>query len=530
MKKLFSFVFIAVVTLGGVEGFAQTLEYKDVAGIFYSRCTSCHHQNGGAPFSMMNWSETSPWCPQIKADLNSGKMPPWSPDTNYTRFLHERIITSTEKSTIINWINQGCSQGDTTKAPPAPTYTKYKLNGTPDLILKIPTFTSNATGSTDAYNCFALPTGLAQDRIIRAFEVIPGNAPIVHHVVIKVDTTGTVNSDLSGGCFTEPGQFDLGVYAPGSFPTIFPGQAPLKAGIKLKAGSKIIMQIHYPAGSGGKQDSTQIRLYFYPLSATGIRTMYVSTLLQNWSMFILANTTPSYTAKYPNSGGLTVPLSVYATFPHSHLICKTMLNYADNGTNTIPLIRINNWDFNWQGFYTFKNLVKLPVGYTIHSSHMYDNTTANPNNPNNPPQNVVAGTSTTDEMLFDSFQYLIYQTGDENIDIGSLFTNDSLLNPPGSVNNILASLSSVFAYPNPFNDFVKIGYELNYPAETSISVYSVFGSEVKNLSAGFNSAGAYTLNWDGRNSSGAKVPAGVYFYTVKAGNSSTSGKIMVLPR
>ena len=275
MKKLYILLFIAGISLSA----SAQLVYKDVAGIFYSRCTGCHHVNGGAPFAMMNYSETSPYASSIQNDLNIGKMPPWSPDTTYSRFIHERAITASEKAAILSWISTGAQKGDTTLAPPAPTYTKYHLVGKPDLILQIPTFTSN--GTTDAYNCFALPTGLAVDRIIRAFEVIPGDPAIVHHVVVKVDTTGTATSNLTGTCTSQPGNFDLDVYAVGGAPTVFPGKAPLKMGIKLKAGSKIVLQIHYPAGTAGMLDSTQIRIYFYPLNTTGIRNVYVSTPLQN---------------------------------------------------------------------------------------------------------------------------------------------------------------------------------------------------------------------------------------------------------
>lgn len=523
MRFFYLLTFVAGISFSA----SAQLVYKDVAGIFYSRCTGCHHVDGGAPFPMMNYSETYPWSSLIQADLNSGKMPPWSPDTNYTRFLHERVITTSEKNAILSWISTGSQMGDTTIAngcPPAPTYTKYKLNGTPDLILKIPTFTSNG-GATDAYNCFALPTGLTQDRIVRAFEVVPGNPAIVHHVVVKVDSTGTVNSDLTGGCFSQPGDFDLDVYAPGGAPTVFPGQAPLKMGISLKAGSKVVLQIHYPPGTAGQLDSTQIRLYFYPVSATGIRKVFVETLLQNWSMFIFANTTPTYTAQ----SSVPAAISIFGTFPHSHLICKSMTNWADNGTNTIPLIKINNWDFEWQGFYTFPNLVKIPAGYTLRSSHLFDNTTNNPNNPNNPPQFVQAGTGTLDEMLFDSFQYLLYQTGDENIDIGSLLANDTLLTTSVTETSSIMNVQS-YAYPNPFTDYVKIGYELVYPAHTEVSIYNIYGSEIKNLSYQYNSAGEYSINWDGKNSSGTKVPSGIYFYIITAGKSKTSGKIILMPR
>jgi hypothetical protein len=396
------------------------------------------------------------------------------------------------------------------------------------MTLQIPTFTSNAS-SVDAYNCFALSTGLTQDRWLRAYEIVPGNPAIVHHVVVTVDTTGTASSNLSGTCYNAPGQISIGGYAPGAPPTVFPGQAPLKAGMRIKAGSKIIMQIHYPAGTAGQQDSTKIRLYFYPINEPGIRPVYSSVPLQNWSLFIPANTVQTFTAKYPSAGGLPVPISLYATFPHSHLICTSITNYADSGTNIIPLIRINNWDFEWQGYYTYPNLVKIPAGYTLRATHVYDNTVNNPNNPNNPPQLVTAGTSTTDEMLFDAFQWFYYQTGDENIDIGSLLANDSLLNPT-LVNELSPVHIHSYAYPNPFIDFVKITYELTREATTSVSVYNVYGSEIKNISFTHHTPGIYSVIWDGKNNFGEKVSAGIYLYTIRSGNSVTGGKIVMMPR
>ncbi len=520
MKKLLT-LFIAGISFSA----CAQLVYKDVAGIFYSRCTQCHHANGGAPFPMMNYSETYPWSSLIQADLNSGKMPPWSPDTTYTRFLHERIITVSEKNAILSWIASGSLMGDTTIAngcPPAPVYTsQYKLQGTPDLIVKVPAFPSNSA-SNDAYNCFALPTGLTQNRIIRAFEVVPSNPALIHHIVVKLDSTGTVSSNTSGTCFLQPGDFVLDVYAPGGMPTVFPGQAPLKIGIPIKAGSNIVLQVHYPPGTAGLIDSTEMRIFFYPVSATGIRTVYVSTLLQNWNMLIFANTTATYTAQYPLSGGLTVPLSIFGTFPHAHLVNKNMLNYADSGPNTIPLIRINNWDFDWQGFYTFRNLVKIPAGYTLRASHLYDNTTNNPNNPNSPPALVLAGEGTTDEMLFDSFQYLIYQTGDELIDIDSLLANDTLLNPLTSVNEpIISEEIKSFVFPNPFSETTTVwaeGFDFG-TQQPQLKVLDILGNEV-------HSQIVHSEN----ERINLKLSSGVYFYSIVQGKTSASGKLVVLPK
>jgi len=47
-------------------------------------------------------------------------MPPWHPDTSYTRFVDEHTITQAEKIAIINWITHGAIKGDTTMASPPP--------------------------------------------------------------------------------------------------------------------------------------------------------------------------------------------------------------------------------------------------------------------------------------------------------------------------------------------------------------------------------------------------------------------------
>ena len=527
MKKSYILVFITVISLS----VNAQLVYKDVAGIFNNRCTGCHHPDGGAPFSMMTYSQILPWGNQIKNNLQTGKMPPWSPDTSYKHFIYERTITQTEKNTIYNWIANGMQKGDTTLAPPAPTYTKYKLSGKPDLILKIPTFTSNAI-TKDAYDCMVLPTGLTQDRIIRAFEVVPGNSAIVHHVGVNIDSSGAATDDLSGTCYSAPGDATLDVYAPGSPPTVYSGQAPLKMGVRIKAGSSIVLNIHYPQGSAGQKDSTQIRLYFYPVNATGVRPVYLAGLLTNSNLYIPANTIKTYTDQYPPIGTLPVPISFYSAFPHSHLIATTIENYAFSPTDTIPLLRINKWNFEWQGFYTFNKMVKVPAGYKLFAKHTYDNTAGNPNNPNHPPQLITVGYNTTDEMFVDFFQYMIYQPGDENLDIGALLANDTLLHPVAvSVSEHSSFAISSFASPNPFGEYVKIGYELTHPADVAISIFNLYGDEIKNLSyQRNNSAGTYSVIWDGKNDDGAKVPAGIYFYTIRSGQKKAGGKIVLMQK
>ncbi len=522
-KQILSF---GLLLLLAIPGTAQ-IYYKDVAPIFISRCTSCHNPYGH--FSMLNYTETAQYSSIIKNYLQTGKMPPWSPDTTYSRFDHERHISASEKAEIISWINGGSLMGDTTLAPVPPVYARYKLRGTPDLEIKAPVFTSNAV-SSDSYVCFSIPMGLTQDRILRAYEIVAGNPAIVHHVIANIDTAATTTTDLSGTCYQAPGNFSIGGYAPGAEPTVFPGQAPLKIGIRIKAGSKIVLQVHYPTGTGGQIDSTKIRLYFYPIGETGVRHVYVTTPLQNWSLAIPANTVTPFSAHYPSSGTTAYAISMFGAFPHSHKVCTSIVNYAYSPTDTIPLIRINNWDFNWQGYYTYQKLAVIPAGHILYSKHVYDNTTANLNNPNTPPQLVIAGTSTTNEMLFDSYEWLVYQPGDENIDVSSLLVNDTLLVAGIKPTFISASGElKTYAYPNPFSQEVTIGYQLNSPSAVTIDIYSIYGLKVKTIQSRADFAGTHMLTWDGRNNEGGRLPSGTYIYYIKAVGKQASGKLSLQP-
>ena len=88
--------------------------------------------------------------------------------------------------------------------------------------------------------------------------------------------------------------------------------------------------------------------------------------------------------------------------------------------DSIPLIKINQWDFRWQYFYTFKKMQKIPAGSTIFVYGTYDNTKNNPLNPFNPPRVVAereGSMRTTDEMFQFIITYLPYQNGDENVSL-----------------------------------------------------------------------------------------------------------------
>lgn len=521
MKKLLLlFIFMASFSS---RSFSQ-LEYKDVAGIFYNRCASCHHENGGAPFSLTSYSSTIPEVFNIETALLANHMPPWPADTTYRRFAREHIITVSEKNAILSWISTGAIQGDTTLAPPAPTYSTYKLTPPPDLIVTIPTFTSNATATNDAYNLFVLPSGLATNRIIKAVEIVPGNPGIVHHVSVGADTTASSTNDLSGSAFTFPANVGIGGFIPGSEPIVFPSASILKMGVTIKAGSQFLLQIHYPAGSGGQQDSTQVRIYFYPPGTTGVREVYAFAPIQNWNFYMLPNEIKTVTSDTNMLDWF--PISVFSSLPHSHKICTEIENYAykASGTpDTIPLMKINDWEFHWQFYYYYRNLVKIPPGYRWHGIHTYDNTAANPHNPYSPPQLIIPGVNSNDEMFYDSFQIMVYYPGDENINIDSLLSVDPLLTASINETPYTKPWLYSFAYPNPFSKKTTIQIVNSYEKTTKDEDYSIefFDAEGRkvNLTAVRNE-NAFEVNNNG-------ISKGIYFYRILSNsNILSTGKII----
>lgn len=517
MLKNYSIIFFAFLIGCNLNIQAQT--YKDIAPIVYTNCGGCHH-NGGISFPLVSYYHLSSMGVPVKYAIEQNNMPPWPANPSYRHYHKERVLSASDKNSLLTWINNGMPAGDTTQAPPPPNYSQYQLHGTPDLIVTIPKFTSTAVGS-DHYYCINVPTGLIQDRYIRAFEFVPANATIIHHAVITIDTTNTATNDMSGGCYNFQGQINIGDYAPGMGPTVLPAVSPVKFGFKLKANSQISFQIHVPAGSAGQTDSSQLRLYFYPVNEPNVRDMYFTTALQHWNFYIPANDSATVTQRYPGVAGLPSDISLFSLFPHSHQTCKSIINFAYKNADTIPLIDIPRWDFHWQGQYILKNLLKIPATYRIFSKHVFDNTILNPNTPNhNLP--VYPGTDTDDEMFFDSFIYAKYITGDETYNIDSLLMADPIWGPT-AVNAIYPAFYSVSVFPNPANQIVNFEYFLTQANMTTLDIYTLSGVRVSQIHRGIEPMGHRHHTW----SIPSQITHGTYVYKLSAGKSIKSGKIII---
>ena len=395
--------------------FGQSPNYsEDIAPIIYNKCLQCHHTGGIGPLSLETYPNAVSNAGLIQHVVSSGEMPPWPPDTTYQRFAYENILSIDEIAKITDWITAGVPLGDTNLLPQMPIFSNNSNFGPADLEIQIPTYSSTATSNSDDYVCISIPSGLVQDRQVRAIEVIPGNIEIVHHVLVAINEFGSPSTTITPNCMAPIGGDQVYTYAPGSLPIEFPVDSLNKFGIEIPANSSIELGMHYPEGTFGQLDSTIVKFYFYPQN-TSIREIYTEYLITEGlppdpPFSIPANQITQMSSSY---GPIINDISVMSIFPHMHLLGKDMQCFAVTPTNdTINLIRINKWDFEWQGAYLYKQFIKIPAGSIIYAFGTYDNT-ASITNPN--PVLVQSGLNTDDEMFVFIFQFLDYQIGDENI-------------------------------------------------------------------------------------------------------------------
>ena len=499
MKFISSLLFVLSLSFS----FAQTWS-GEVAEIFYEKCTKCHHQGGGAPFSLVDYNEANTMATSIYDAVYQGQMPPWPPNEESAEFLHDRTLEASEKTTILNWLTTGTPEGDASQTPPPPVYNQGSILGDGDLEVQIPTYASKAIAEDD-YVCFSLPTNLTENRIIKAVEVIPGNPEIVHHVLVYVDQNGSEVTDTIGGDCASPSDLNtklVGGFTPGATPIIFPSQDPIKLGVSVNAGAKIYLNMHYPIGSYGLQDSTKVIFHFYPQSESNVREVSSDPLLINYSFYLPPEQVTSVEAQYPSSGTTSMNYSLFSIFPHMHLLGKEIGTYAVKpGQDTVPLIHIPHWDFDWQDFYKFRYLQKIPQGSRLKAYGTFDNTSSNIHNPFSPPQAIFFGLNTTDEMFVTYLQYLPYVTGDENYDLTDLTVM--------SIEEYIQSDNAeITVYPNPFSqDGIQMSFTNELHLQDQVYIYDNLGNRVSVI----QHMTEKEIYWNGQNDNGQSVKPGVYY-------------------
>ena len=396
--------------------------YKDIAPLMQNRCQECHRSGEVAPMSFMSYDQVRPWAKAIKNAVLTKKMPPWFADPHFGKFSNDRSLSQHEIDTLMAWIDGGAKEGDKKDAPQPRQFAEGWQIGQPDLVLQMPIAVDiPATGVVD-YTYVVIPTGFTEDKWVQFAEARPDARSAMHHVIAFLRPPGNhwlkdakpgvpfipehwggardqAKQDKPAGQANKasledqlPGELLVG-FAPGLPPTeCKPGEAKL-----VKAGSDIILQLHYTPNGKATTDRSRIGLIFAK-EPPQRRVMTMNAM----NVFLKI---PPGDGNYETHAHATIPQDVTLVnmMPHMHLRGKDFLYTAVYPTGEKQvLLNVPHFDFNWQLAYVEDQELLLPKGTRIECVAHYDNS---PNNPANPDatKEVRWGDQTWEEMMIGWF-------------------------------------------------------------------------------------------------------------------------------
>ena len=381
---------------------------KDVAAIFQEKCQVCHRPDSIAPMSLLTYEEARPWARAIKLRVAARQMPPWHIDktVGIQQFENDRSLSNEQVDTIVRWVDSGAPKGDPRDMPPPRQFASHDvwafadlLGGPPDLIVKAPAWTVPAVGQDSWYKP-VVATGLFEPRWVRAIEMRPSTVAgrkVTHHALARLQQDEPGSPDGSSGA----GDPTVG---PGLFMEWAVGkQGEImrpNSGRLLRPGSKFVFDIHYHSIGEEITDSVELGIYFYPKGQEPKYRQVLAAFQSTAGGSDNIDIPPNSTWMSQNFHVLKQAGRIENFQPHMHLRGKAMSVEAilPSGRTEV-LSHVNNFNFNWHVNYVYAADAAplLPKGTILKVTAWYDNTRANPNNPD-PDQWVGHGDRTVDEM------------------------------------------------------------------------------------------------------------------------------------
>jgi len=392
---------------------------RDVAPILYTSCGGCHRPGEIAPMSLVSYEDARPWAKSIRAKVASREMPPWGADPRYGRFKDDRSLSATEIETIARWVDSGAPRGDAADLPPVPKAAEGWTHGEPDIVIDMPVdFAIPAEGEVPITDFF-VRTPFAHDVYVKALEVRPGTAGVIHHAGLYVidrlpEGSKLVNGRIvgadgkemsrnqvaraNGGTSTQEIQKLLS-YVPGRGYEEYQGDA----GQLVKAGSYIDFYMHYTPTGTPTKDRSRLGLYlakpgqqvghqiYHSFGAAGPTTYVVEGKEytpqrrgEGDEGSVNLPNIPPYAENFKVVSVHTIkePVTLYGLTPHLHLRGKSM-----RYTLTLPdgreevLLDVPRYDFNWQLYYELETPKAIPAGSKVTVVTLFDNSQKNKYNP-----------------------------------------------------------------------------------------------------------------------------------------------------
>lgn len=427
MTKEYLFI-IWMMLIAPIIGRAQKVTFTEhIAPIIHQNCSPCHRPGESGPFPLITYQEVSKRASFIQHVTEARYMPPWRADRHYQSYANEKGLSQVEIDLIEQWVEQGALKGPRRKMPELPQFPEGSQIGIPDMRLSVQQAFPIPGDNSEQFVLFVIPFEMETAQSVRAIEFVGGNKSLLHHVNFGFYEVGTgvdIYGDIAPIATEDMAQHanrfralsqNLVFYngwIPGSSPIIF----PKGTGFVMPKRGVIMLTAHYGPSAVAASDSSLLNIFF----GEDPQVRSIKTL--NMGSAGIGTITPPLTIpaneKTDHQVRITTKraMSMLYVWPHMHLIGQDFKAYAvPPSGDTIPLVQINRWDFNWQEAYQFDHLLKIPAGSVLAIEGSYDNTADNPDNPFDPPQTIRSNglMRTQNEMLSLILIYLDYESGDE---------------------------------------------------------------------------------------------------------------------
>ena len=339
---------------------------RDAFPIFRARCSGCHEAGGIAPMSLMTHADAVPWAESIRAELLAGHMPPSQVDGPPGRFRNVQALTPNELDVLLTWASGGTPAGDANQPPEIRMEPRWTL-GTPDLRLELPSVTLADTQAEDVRE-FRLPLGNAQDRWIRAIDLMPGTPALVRSATIAATTMasdGSTREQL------------LALWQPGDRPI------PLETGLgfHVPPSATLIARVRYKKPwrehSHAVSDTSRIGIYFAAARSRDVESLVLApdapvssheSETESLTFVDIVDRDLRALTIYPDPGLHGVRVKIVATMP-------------DGAREALVVFRPRS---EWARRYWFSEPVALPRGTRLEVTARTDDTLLTPESPRVP--------------------------------------------------------------------------------------------------------------------------------------------------
>ena len=425
-------VSVSIPTPAAGEGAAPALGdvtfTKDVAPILHRSCVNCHKPGSIAPMSLITYEDVRPWARAIRdktsrPDGDPERMPPWFIEKNVglQKFKDDPSLSAEEVATIGAWVDSGAPRGNPGDMPEFTLAANEWTIGTPDLIISSPRMTLPAVAPDFYGRIGPSPTGLTEDRYVKAVEFREIrhdsasadrkagdlNFFVLHHAVVTATPGADAAAGSRGGSVAEGrvrGLFNV-VWELGQNSTIYPDVL----GVKLAKGSELNYDLHTHSIGAEATFSIDVAFVLHPKGYEPKYTNAGSFNSLTYDLDIPGNKETVIEALYPMGQAALV----LGFEPHLHSSGRRMCVEALHPSGYQETLNCAGYNHNWVKVYHYQDDVTplLPKGTVIKVTAWYDNTASNPRVVD--PRNWKGwGSRSIDDMMF-LLSRVIWLTDDE---------------------------------------------------------------------------------------------------------------------